>query len=223
MPTRKRYALVGVGQRSRHFVAALLGEHAVHADLVALCDANARALEARAAELRAKGADFATYAADDFGRMIREARPDTVIVLTPDATHADYACAAIRAGCDVVVEKPLATTAEDCRRILVACRETGRRCRVALNYRYAPWNQAIKRLLVAGTIGRVGSVAMRKTLGMRRGASYFHRWHARSARSGGLLVHKGTHYFDLVNFFVRAGQPDFTRPTRCYAPSAAGP
>lgn len=223
MASRKRYVLVGVGQRSRHFIAALLGEHAAHVDLAALCDANAESLAARVRELGPAGKGLRTYDAAEFDRMLEAERPETVIVLTPDRTHAEYVCRAMRAGCDVVVEKPLATTAADCRQVLSAQRETGRTCRVGLNYRYAPWNTTIKRLLVEGTIGRVVSVAMRKSLGMRRGASYFHRWHARMDRSGGLLVHKGTHYFDLVNFFVgsiprtvyaRGGQRLFTDATR---------
>jgi predicted dehydrogenase len=182
-------------------------------------DANPGALEARTRPLREAGAAFATYAAEDFDRMVAETRPETVLVTSPDHTHADYVCRAMDLGCDVVVEKPLTTTAEDCRRILQARRRTGRACRVALNYRYAPWNRSIKELAVAGVAGRIVSVAMRKSLPMHRGASYFHRWHGQQDRSGGLLVHKITHYFDLANFFLadvpatvyaRGGQQFFT-------------
>ncbi len=223
MPAPKRFALVGVGQRSRHFIDALLADHADHARLVALCDANTEALAARVRELGHAGEGLATYGADAFDRMLTETRADAVIVLTPDATHADLACRTMEAGCDVIVEKPLATTAEDCRRILRTRNATGRRCTVTLNYRYAPWNTTIKRLLVEGRIGRVVAMTMRKTLGHHRGASYFHRWHAQMDRSGGLLVHKGTHYIDLANHFIGdapatvtafGGQRMFTDATR---------
>ncbi len=224
MANKRRYAVIGVGQRSRHFIEALLKDHAAHASLVALVDANVPALETRAAELRAAGHDLATYAAEDFEGMVAEARPETIIILTPDHTHAACVVRAMDAGCDVIVEKPMTTTVDGCREVLEASRRTGRTCRVAFNYRYAPWNTAVKRLLVDGVIGRPLSVAMRKALPMHRGASYFHRWHGEMAKSGGLLVHKATHYLDLVNFFLgsvplrvwaRGGQ-------KCFTEEAAG-
>jgi predicted dehydrogenase len=179
----------------------MLDEYADSAELVALCDANRPALEARAAELPAE-ARPALYDADDFDLMVADSRPDGIVVLTPDDTHDEYICRALRLGCDCVTEKPLTTTPDGCRRILDACRQTGRHCRVAFNYRYAPWNSQIKRLLSAGVIGRVHTVTLRRTLPFHRGPSYFHRWHGESARSGGLLIHKGTHYLDLASFFL---------------------
>ena len=65
-------------------------------------------------------------------------RPQTLIVCTRDDTHADLIVAALEAGVDVVTEKPMATTAEMCRRILDAERRTGRRVDVGFNYRFSP-------------------------------------------------------------------------------------
>lgn len=210
---RKRYAVVGVGKRAEHFIEALLGPHREHAELAALCDASVEALREAARLRREGGATFGTYAAADFERMVAECRVESVLVLTPDHTHADYICRAMDAGCDVITEKPLTTDVDGCRRIVEARKRSGRRCRVTFNYRYAPWNTTVKRLILDGAIGEVFSVSRRHCLPAVRAASYFHRWNSVKKLSGGLLVHKSTHYFDLINFFV--GSPPVRVYSRC--------
>jgi predicted dehydrogenase len=96
----------------------------------------------------------------------------------------------------------MTTTAENCRRILEAERRTGRRVDVTFNYRYSPTSERIKQLLVAGTIGEVASVDFHWYLDTQHGADYFRRWHALLAHSGSLFVHKATHHFDLLNWFL---------------------
>jgi predicted dehydrogenase len=199
---KKRYAVVGVGQRSRHFIHALLVDHRDHAELAALCDANRPAMEAWIPHLDDGAADVPLYDAAEFDRMVADAKIDTVIVLTPDHTHDEYICRAMELGCDVITEKPLTTSVEKCQPIIDTQRRTGRSCRVTFNYRYAPWNTTIKELLTKGTIGGIVSYTLRHSLGHDRGPFYFHRWHAEWGKSGGLLIHKSTHYFDLANWWI---------------------
>jgi predicted dehydrogenase len=78
---------------------------------------------------------------------------------------------------------------------------------VTFNYRYAPFVTKIKALVVAGTIGAIYSVHFEWLLTRNmafgaHGTSYFRRWNARMAKSGGLLVHKSTHHFDMVNWII---------------------
>jgi predicted dehydrogenase len=73
---------------------------------------------------------------------------------------------------------------------------------VTFNYRYAPQHQQMKRLIMNGAIGRVLSVDFEWPLDYIHGADFFRRWHRRLENSGGLLVHKATHHFDLVNWWV---------------------
>src|SRR5690606_32261257 len=82
---------------------------------------------------------------------------------------------------------------------------------VTFNYRYAPRNTALKQLLASGEIGDVTSVHFEWVLDTAHGADYFRRWHREKANSGGLLVHKSTHHFDLVNWWLNS------LPTRVYA------
>jgi len=89
-----------------------------------------------------------------------------------------------------------------CRRILETRKATGRKVRVTFNYRYAPPRTQIKDLLMAGVIGEVLSVDFHWLLNVHHGADYFRRWHRQKDNSGGLLVHKATHHFDLVNWWL---------------------
>ncbi len=199
---RKRYAQVGLGLRSWLFSLAVVRDHTEQAELVGLCDVNAGRLAHRVDWARGAGASAPGYAAEDFDRMLIETRPDCVIVTTPDRDHAAYVCRAMEHGCDVISEKPLTIDAPSLQRILDTERATGRRCRVAFNYRYSPYRAQVKQLLASGAIGQVLSVDFHWLLDTRHGADYFRRWHREKQSSGGLLVHKATHHFDLVNWWL---------------------
>lgn len=202
---RRRYAIVGTGSRHEIYQDAIEGPHAGVAELVALCDLNPGRLElARARSRRNSANPPPGYLAGDFGRMLREARPEVVIVTTVDSTHHEYLIAAMEAGCDVITEKPMTIDAGKCRELLDARRRTGRSCRVTFNYRYSPPRSQVKELLMNGEIGDVLSVDFHWLLNTHHGADYFRRWHARKESSGGLFVHKATHHFDLINWWLGA-------------------
>jgi predicted dehydrogenase len=74
---------------------------------------------------------------------------------------------------------------------------------VTFNYRYAPRNSALRQVIADGTIGDVTSVHFEWALDTVHGADYFRRWHRDKAASGGLLVHKSSHHFDLVNWWLQ--------------------
>jgi len=205
-PPRRRYAVVGTGARAELYTSALVGEHADVANLVALADVNPLRLAAhnrRLAELGA--APLPAYPAGEFAAMLATERVESVIVSTVDATHDGYIVAALAAGCDVITEKPMTTDEERCRRILAAARSSpGSVVVVTFNYRYNPLHERVRELLAGGEIGEVASVHFEWLLDVRHGADYFRRWHRDKASSGGLLVHKASHHFDLVNWWLDA-------------------
>ncbi|WP_108397983.1 Gfo/Idh/MocA family protein [Devosia submarina] len=205
----KTYALVGTGGRARMFYEAILGPHREHSRLVALCDTNQTRMDYTNRVIAGELGDktLPTYKAADFAEMIRKEKPDTVIVTSIDRTHHRYIIAAMEAGCDVITEKPMTTDAEKCQEILDAVQRTGRDVRVTFNYRYAPHNSALRELVASGAIGTPTSVHFEWLLDTRHGADYFRRWHRDKRNSGGLMVHKSTHHFDLVNFWL-GSQPD---------------
>ena len=138
-----------------------------------------------------------------FGRLCwQEQRPDVVVVTAPDHAHAELVGRALAAGADVVVEKPLTIDAAGARD-----RGGGRRARrrrdVTFNYRYAPAQlPRCARSSPSGAIGEVTSVHFEWVLDTVHGADYFRRWHRDKENSGGLLVHKSSHHFDLVNWWL---------------------
>lgn len=91
-----------------------------------------------------------------------------------------------------------------CREIFDAVEGTGKKVRVTFNYRYAPHNTKVYELISSGAIGQVNSVHFEWLLNTSHGADYFRRWHRDKRNSGGLLVHKSTHHFDLVNFWLQS-------------------
>ena len=218
--SRPRYAIVGTGGRSYLYLQALTGEHAGDGELVGVCDLNPGRLKRAAGFAGDRGAPAPAYGPEDFQRMLRETGAERVIVTTPDFTHADYIVLALEAGVDVVTEKPLTIDAESCRRIFAARRASGRSVRVAFNYRYSPPRTLVKQVLMSGAIGKVTALDFEWRLDTHHGADYFRRWHRNKANSGGLLVHKATHHFDLINWWlgstaatVRArGRRAFYRP-----------
>lgn len=204
--TKTRYAAVGTGGRIPMFIDPLVRDYPDKAELVALCDASlTRATYHQERLQSAYGyAEVPTFKADDFDRMIEETKPDVVIVCTIDATHHEYIIRALHAGCDVVTEKPMTTDDEKCRAIFKAVEETGRSVRVTFNMRWTPGIGKVRSVLQSGAIGTVHAVNLEYQLNTSHGADYFRRWHAHKEHSGGLLIHKSTHHFDMVNWVLDA-------------------
>ncbi len=201
--TRRRYALIGTGSRARLYLDAMSGEHADVAEIVALSDVNEGRVAVHERFLAERGVPAPVrFAPDELGEAVRREGIDRVIVTSPDFTHAHYVVAALEAGADVVVEKPLATSADGVRSIAEATRRTGRNVTVTFNYRYSPRNTALKQLIASGELGEVTSVHFEWLLDTAHGADYFRRWHRDKDRSGGLLIHKASHHFDLVNWWL---------------------
>jgi predicted dehydrogenase len=218
---RRRYAIVGTGGRHNMFRRAILDAYKDHAELVGLCDRNPGRVDLARRDTAQRGINVPGYAHTDFDQMIRETKPDTVIVTTVDGTHHGYMIRAMELGCDVISEKPMTTTAEKCQQILDAKARTGKNVRVTFNYRYAPPRTQVKDLLMSGVIGDILSVDFHWLLNTTHGADYFRRWHSNKVNSGGLMIHKASHHFDLVNWWLGAvpvsvfatGKREFYTPT----------
>jgi predicted dehydrogenase len=198
-----KYAFVGLGHRAQMYTDALLGDWSDAGEIVALCDVNQTRMDYYNDAIAATGRPrVPCYRPEQFKEMLDVA--DTVVVTTVDALHARYVCAALEAGRDVVVEKPLTTDAEGCAAIAEAAAGSTGELIVTFNYRYSPRNSAVRALIAAGRIGDVTSVHFEWSLDTIHGADYFRRWHRDKASSGGLLVHKASHHFDLVNWWLNA-------------------
>ncbi|MES2309764.1 MAG: Gfo/Idh/MocA family oxidoreductase [Verrucomicrobiota bacterium] len=202
---RKRYVAVGTGGRIVGFIDPIVRDFRETCELVALCDLSQTRMDYHRHRL-AKDYNYAgeikTYLANDFDRMLDEVKPDAVIVCTTDATHHEYIIRSANKGYDVICEKPMTTDAEKCRAILEAVEKSGRDVRVTFNMRWSPGITKVRELLRDGKIGKIHHVQMEYLLDTSHGADYYRRWHSDKASSGGLLVHKSTHHFDLVNWWI---------------------
>ena len=205
---KKRYALVGTGGRARFFYLSVASTYKETSQIVAFCDVNQTRMNYANKCLVEAGAEAVpTYKHFEFDKMIEEIKPDCVIVTSVDRTHDWYIIRAMELGCDVITEKPMTIDEKRAQAIIDAQKRTGRNVRVSFNYRYAPHNTKVRELLMDGVIGDVFSVHFEWFLNTSHGADYYRRWHRNKENSGGLLVHKSTHHFDLVNFWLGT-QPD---------------
>ena len=210
---KTRYAQVGIGGRARMYYAAIVDTFKETSELVGFCDINRTRMEYANSVIKEKygHGEVPMYGAEDFEKMITETKPDIVIVTSIDRTHHKYIIKAMEMGCDVISEKPMTMDADKCQDIIDCIERTGRKLRVTFNYRYAPHNTKVRELIMNDTIGKVTQVHFEWMLNTSHGADYFRRWHRDKKNSGGLLVHKSTHHFDLVNFWLG------TYPKRVFA------
>ena len=194
----KKYVLVGCGIRGIfHYAMQLVNVYQDCAQLCGVYDTNWKRAEMLSQYV---GKEIPVY--QDFDRMLEEVRPDKVIIASIDCTHDDYIIRSMEAGCDVLVEKPLTTTFDKSMAIYEAQKKTGKDITVTFNLRFQPFLARVKELVKEGVIGKVLSVHFEWMLDTTHGADYFRRWHRIRENSGSLMVHKASHHFDLVNWFL---------------------
>ncbi len=193
-----KVTLVGTGIRGNSFWGKRLVDtyHEI-LEFVGLCDINPGRLAYAKEYIGVKCPTFS-----DFEKMINETKPDLVIVTTKDSAHHEYIIKGLEMGCDVLTEKPLTIDEDKCQAILDAERESDRKLIVGFNYRWSPYTTRIKELLKNDTIGKLVSVDFNYYLNTSHGASYFRRWHGLREEGGTLLLHKATHHFDLMNWWL---------------------
>jgi len=195
---KKRLALVGTGIRGITFWGKTVRErYGDIVEFVGLCDLNPGRVEYGKKFI---GADCPTFT--DFEQMVRETKPEMLIVTTVDATHHKYIIRGLELGMDVLTEKPMTTDEDKCEAILEAEKRTGKKVIVGFNYRYGPHYTKLRELIAENRVGKITSVDFHWYLNTYHGASYFRRWHGLRDWGGTLLVHKCTHHFDLLNWWL---------------------
>ena len=193
-----RVTLVGTGIRGSSFWGKrLVDQYSEIIEFVGLCDINPGRLEYAKNYI---GTNCKTYI--DFDLMLNQQNPDLIIVCTVDSTHHQFIIKGLESGCDVLTEKPLTTDETKGQAILNAERKSDKKLIVGFNYRWNPYATKIKELLINNTIGKITSIDFNWYLNTYHGASYFRRWHGYKDKGGSLWVHKATHHFDLLNWWI---------------------
>ncbi|MGW1123870.1 Gfo/Idh/MocA family protein [Streptomyces sp. NPDC002526] len=221
---RRRVLLIGAGTRSRKLYGPWLSGFPPYQSEpfrpLAVVDTDIAAARDMARTL--PGAAVARPT--ELDRILTDDRPDLVVVATPDASHRDYVGQALAAGCPTLVEKPLATTAEDAFTLVQAAEESGTRLLVGHNLRFTNVHERVRALLVSGQIGTVIGADFHYTLNVSHSQSYFSRWHRTRAASGGLEVTKASHHLDLLAWWLGARPVSVTAllERRHYLPGSKG-
>ena len=134
---------------------------------------------------------------------------DAVFISSPNCKHVPQSIAAVEAGKHVYVEKPVAHSREHCLRLLEAAKNTDRIISVGLELRYSPYFGRVKELVAGGAIGTPQLMWCKEFRGPF--LKKVDDWIQDSNRSGGALVEKNCHHFDLMNWWADS------RPTQAFA------
>lgn len=197
-----RYAIIGSGMMGHEHIRNI---HLLDGAVVsAVADPDA-SMRAKACEIA--GSDVRAYT--DYKDLLSAGIADVLVIASPNYTHVDVMHDVLASDLPILVEKPLCTTVADCRKI-VALAE-GRRAPVwvAMEYRYMPPVAALIDEISLGTIGALKSLTIRE-----------HRfpflekvgdWNRFSQNTGGTLVEKCCHFFDLMRLITKSN------PVRIYA------
>ncbi len=186
------------------------GIGAVHAEaaskagvrIVGVCDADAE----RGRSLAGKyDKALATTSIDE---LLALPKLDAVVVAVPNCFHKEYAIAALKAGKDVLLEKPMALSAAECDEIIDVMKQTDRIVQLGFVCRCAPTTQMVRRFIDAGRFGRI--YYARAQWYRRRGIPGLGRWFTTKSQSGGgVLIDLGVHMIDLM--MDLAGRPSVQR------------
>ncbi|MDT8859782.1 Gfo/Idh/MocA family oxidoreductase [Alkalihalobacillus sp. MEB130] len=198
----KRIVVCGLSNRAMQmFIKPILTKFSEENEIVGFLDQDERRVELfyeKFPNLR----DVPYYKPEQFSEMIHNTRPTTVIVTSRDDTHVDYILQGLKFDLDIICEKPMVITSQDARRVMEAEERSKGKVTVAFNYRYNPFHRKIKELVLEGKVGKITSIDLNWYIDTYHGASYFKRWNRMRDYSGGLSVHKSTHHFDLVNWWI---------------------
>jgi UDP-N-acetyl-2-amino-2-deoxyglucuronate dehydrogenase len=191
---RIRIAVVGCGRiATNHFNA--IESHKERLQLVAVCDSDARALQAAQDKYKVPGYD-------SLAALLESSDADVFALCTPSGLHPDQAIQVARAGRHVMTEKPMATRWQDGLRMVRACDEAGVHLFVVKQNRRNATLQLLKRAMEKKRFGRIHMVTI--NVFWSRPQSYYDsaRWRGTWEFDGGALMNQASHYVDLVDWLI---------------------
>ena len=152
MPVSRRigYAVVGLGSIAETAVLPALGNSKT-SKLMALVSRD----ESRAQQVGAKFGVKHCYSYENYDQCLSQPSVDAVFITSVNSAHAEQTIRAAKAGKHVLCEKPMATSVEDCRRMVEACRAHRVRLMIAYRKYFEPGSVALKKLVTSGKLGRL--------------------------------------------------------------------
>ncbi len=201
-----RYGVIGTGMMGIEHIMNL--NHVEGCEVVAIADPHEESRRQGRVAAAGNVAEFETTR-----DLLAAGDVDAVVVVTPNMTHADILEELLAVDdLHILVEKPLCTTVEDCRRVIEAAEGRSGIVWVGLEYRYmAPVARLVEEVH-GGTVGNLKMLAIREH--RFPFLSKVDDWNRFNRNSGGTLVEKCCHYFDLMNLIIGS------EPERVYASGA---
>ena len=201
-PTAMRFGVIGYGAFGRLHAQSI--SRVGDAALVAICARSDEAAASAAVEFPG------VTVHRDYRALVQDPSVDVVDVVTPNHSHAEIGVAALDAGKDLLLEKPMANTVGDCDRLIAAARRNGRLISVGHELRLSTQWGTIKRLIDEGAIGapRYANLSLFRHP-YRKGAG---GWRYAADRVGSWILEEPVHFYDLLMwYFEGAGDPSAVR------------
>jgi myo-inositol 2-dehydrogenase/D-chiro-inositol 1-dehydrogenase len=201
-PTAMRFGVIGYGAFGRLHAQSI--SRVGDAALVAICARSDEAAASAAVEFPG------VTVHRDYRALVQDPSVDVVDVVTPNHSHAEIGVAALDAGKDLLLEKPMANTVGDCDRLIAAARRNGRLISVGHELRLSTQWGTIKRLIDEGAIGapRYANLSLFRHP-YREGAG---GWRYAADRVGSWILEEPVHFYDLLMwYFEGAGDPSAVR------------
>lgn len=194
-----RYAVIGAGG----IAGAHLGPMAKRDDveIVAIADPFPGKKTAYAEQYKIS----ATGIYDDYQKMLKEVQPDAVSVCSPNGMHAENTIAALQAGADVIVEKPMAASVKQAQEMVDLAKKLGRKLVIGFQYRFSPRVAFLKNAIDAGQLGNVlfGRVQALR----RRGIPNWGVFGQKDKQGGGGLIDIGVHVLEMCHYAMGSPKP----------------
>ena len=197
MNSRRTYAILGCGMMGREHMRNLA--LVPGAELVAVADPDSGSRDAAKAQAKTLGQSVELF--EDNASLLASAKPDAVIIASPNFTHFEVVNPVMDTGCAILLEKPMCTTLADAEALEKAVRGYAGLFWVGLEYRYMPPATRLIERVHAGEAGDIKMLSIRE-----------HRfpflpkvgdWNRFNRNTGGTLVEKCCHFFDLMRHILR--------------------
>ncbi|MFH1905072.1 MAG: Gfo/Idh/MocA family oxidoreductase [bacterium] len=199
-----RYGIIGAGSMAKGHIESLF--EIPEAEITAVADPYKPSLDSKKKLI---GERYKTRFLDNYEDLLNISEIDAVVVAVPNYLHANVTINALKAGKHVLCEKPMATTVADCDRMIKVAKKSGKVLQIGLEYRSSSLYNKISRMI---TSGRIGDIKMMWCKEFRDPfAKKVDDWIIMEKHSGGSLVEKDCHHFDIFNWFINS------RPKRVVA------
>ena len=203
MNKKLNLGIIGCGMRSRFVMSQFQQELKEKLKIQAVYDPNPESIALAAECWKIPG----LKSEESMEKAIDRPDVDVVMIFSPNAFHCQAILAALKAGKKVFSEKPLATTLDDCRKIMAAEKDSGIPIMTGFVLRYSPLYRKIKELLDSGSFGRVINIAASENRGSTGGGHSMcadYGWRRFRDQAGPYLLEKCSHDLDLLNWFAGA-------------------